>query len=284
MTKLIAGFSRKAQTISSKNPLTDDQIRSTCPAVYAEAPHTSRSERYVYVPTSDIIKALRKEGFAPFFAVQAGTRDADRFGFTKHMLRFRHESQIALPEVNEVVLVASHGGECSTQILAGRIRSLCTNRMVSGDIVQDIRIRHSGKDVIDNVIEGVYTVLDGFESVDESREGMRAITLNRGEQLAFANSALALRYGYNEETKKIAAPITPFDVLITRRREDDGLTLASTFDVVHENLIQKGGLRGRTANGAKTMVRPVASIDANVALNRGLWVLAEEMKRLKGAH
>jgi len=44
----------------------------------------------------------------------------------------------------------------------------------------------------------------------------------------------------------------------------------------------KGGLRGRNRSGRTTTTRPVNGIDQSVKLNRALWVLAEEMRRLKG--
>lgn len=43
----------------------------------------------------------------------------------------------------------------------------------------------------------------------------------------------------------------------------------------------RGGLPGRGTNGQRMTTRPVQSIDRNVSLNRALWVLAEEMRKLK---
>ncbi len=45
----------------------------------------------------------------------------------------------------------------------------------------------------------------------------------------------------------------------------------------------KGGLEGRNRNGRRTTTRPVNGIDQNVKLNRALWVLADEMRRLRAA-
>ena len=49
---------------------------------------------------------------------------------------------------------------------------------------------------------------------------------------------------------------------------------------VQENSLQ-GGLPGRSAQGRRIRTREVGSIDRGVGLNRALWVLAEEMKKLK---
>lgn len=44
---------------------------------------------------------------------------------------------------------------------------------------------------------------------------------------------------------------------------------------------RKGGQPGRSAQGRRLQTRPVGSIDRGVSLNRALWMLAEEMRKLK---
>jgi hypothetical protein len=48
---------------------------------------------------------------------------------------------------------------------------------------------------------------------------------------------------------------------------------------VQENVMQ-GGLQGFNRNGGKTTTRKVTGLSATVAINRGLWTLAEEMAKL----
>ena len=62
---------RNARQISAREALSDDQLRQVVPSIFAEQAHDSRSERYVYVPTIQIVQGLRNEGWQPFFAVQA---------------------------------------------------------------------------------------------------------------------------------------------------------------------------------------------------------------------
>ena len=62
-----------------------------------------------------------------------------------------------------------------------------------GDVVADVRVPHKG-DVSGQVIEGAYTVPDGFDLVRERRDAMRAITLQPREAEIFAHAALALKY------------------------------------------------------------------------------------------
>ncbi len=43
----------------------------------------------------------------------------------------------------------------------------------------------------------------------------------------------------------------------------------------------KGGLHGRNRTGRRVTTHPVNGIDQNVKVNRALWVLADEMRKLR---
>ena len=206
---------------------------------------------------------------------QTRVRNEDRRDYTKHMLRLRHASQINGAEANEIILLNSHDGTSSYQMLAGMFRFVCQNGLVCGDTFADVRVHHKGN-VIDHVIEGAYEVLRGFELVQDSRDGMRAIALDDGEAEVFARSALVLKY--DEPGKTL--PITESQILRPRRFDDNHTDLWSTFNRVQENLV-KGGLTARSANGRQQRTRPVQGIDQNVRLNRALWLLAEGLRKLK---
>jgi len=47
--------------------------------------------------------------------------------------------------------------------------------------------------------------------------------------------------------------------------------------------MQRGGQPGRSVQGRRMQTRSVGSIDRSVNLNRALWVLAEEMRKLRSA-
>ena len=261
--------------LRSDHPLSDEQIRAVAPSIFAEAKHQSRSERYSYIPTAAVLTELRKEGFQPFMVTQTRVRQDDRRDFTKHLIRLRHASQINGSEANEVILLNSHDGSSSYQMLAGMFRFVCKNGLVCGDTTADIRVPHKG-DVTRQVIEGAYQVLDGFDTVNASREGMQTVTLDEGEAQVFARAALTLKYDSDE-----SAPITEAQVLAPRRYGDDHADLWSVFNRTQENLI-RGGIAGRNANGRRQRTRPVQGIDQSVRLNRALWLLADGMRQLKG--
>lgn len=258
------------------HPLSDDEIRCYAPSVFAEEPHFSRSARYAYIPTKDVLTRLRAEGFVPFSVVQARTRSYDRQAHTKHMLRMRHpDHRAAEGEQSEVILVNSHDGSSSYQMLAGLFRFVCCNGLIVGEASNDVRVPHKG-DVIGRVIEGAFQVLQESDARRESVDGMKSLTLSYSERAVFAEAAMALRWENSE-----AAPVKAEQVIQPRRLDDNRADLWTTFNVAQENLV-RGGLRGRTQNGKRVETRPISGIDGNVALNRALWVLAEGMRKLKG--
>jgi len=272
--QLASRFASRSPMLRLERPLSDDQIRAVASSIFAEAPHESRSERYSYIPTATVLHELRGEGFEPFMVCQTRVRHDDRRDYTKHMLRLRHASQINGHEANEIILLNSHDGTSSYQMLAGMFRFVCSNGLVCGDTVADVRVPHKG-DVAAQVIEGAYEVLHGFDRVQASRDAMRAITLDAGESEVFGRAALALKYDEDTPT-----PITESQILMPRRTDDDRHDLWSVFNRTQENLT-KGGLPARAANGRRQTTRPVQGIDQNVRLNRALWLLADGLRQLK---
>lgn len=277
MNQLAARMGNSVQFRAS-SPLSDEQIARIAPSVFAAEKHGSRSERYSYIPTIDVINGLRREGFQPFMVAQGRTRVPGKAEFTKHMLRLRHADQINGTEANEIILINSHDGTSSYQMLAGSFRFVCCNGLVCGDTLQDIRIKHSGN-ITENVVSSAFEVLDGFNLIREVTDEMKSITLSRVEQTILAESALLLKY---DDAEEATAPINASQLLQTRRLEDRDPSLWTTFNKVQENAI-RGGLQGVSANGRRTRTREVQAIDTNVKLNRALWNLAERMAQLKAA-
>lgn len=273
--QLASRFASRSPVLRSDHPLSDEQIRTVAPSIFADAPHESRSQRYAYIPTATVLNELRKEGFQPFMVTQTRVRDEGKREHTKHMVRLRHAGQINAAEANEIILLNSHDGTSSYQLLAGMFRFVCKNGLVCGDTVADVRVPHKG-DVAGQVIEGAYEVLHGFDRVLESRESMQAITLEAGESEVFARAALSLKYDDPDKP----APITETQILMPRRFDDRRPDLWSVFNRTQENLT-KGGLHGRAANGRRQSTRPVQGIDQNIRLNRALWLLADGMRALK---
>ncbi|HBV4450685.1 TPA: DUF945 domain-containing protein [Klebsiella pneumoniae] len=268
--RLASRFGRTNQ-IRRDRPLTREELMQVVPSVFGEDKHTSRSEKYTFIPTITLLENLQREGFQPFFACQSRVRDPDRREHTKHMLRLRRASQINGQQVPEIIILNSHGGESSFQLLPGIFRSVCTNSLVCGQSFGEIRVPHRGN-VVEKIIEGAYEVLGIFDRVEEKREAMGALLLPPPAQRAFARAALTYRFG------KEYQPVTSAQILTPRRYEDRQDDLWSVFNCCQENLL-KGGLTGRTAKGKHSHTRAINGIDGDVKLNRALWVMAEELQQ-----
>lgn len=287
----VARFGHGAVILRSRNneALTEDQLRNAAPSVFAETAHGSRSERYTYIPTSEVLKGLQREGFMPYEVRQGGSKDDEKRGFTKHMLRLRHMSDnavVAGDSIKELILLNAHDGTSSYQLMSGLFRIVCSNGLITCEGGEMQRIAHKG-DIINNVIEGAYKIIENTNESVGRVEEMKALTLNNGEAEAFAAAALELRYTAKDENGEIKkSPVEPGQILRARRSDDTGADLWKTFNRVQENLVQGGAgyvHRDTKGNRSYRRTRPVQSIDGNVTLNRALWVLANKMQELKAA-
>ena len=271
------------------NILNDDDLRSIAPSIFAADKHESRSARYAYIPTAEIVDGMRANGFLPVFAKQGRSRIAGKEAFTKHLVRFRHQGEDSATRTMggvypEVVVVNSHDGTSAYKVMAGLMRLVCLNGlMVSDKELASVTVPHKG-DVMNQVIEGSFTVLSESRSAIEMAGTWQGITLGRDEQMIMAEAAHLIRFGDSDgETSTV---IEPEQLLQTRRMADDGADLWRVSNRIQENVI-RGGLTamGRDAEGRprRTTTREVKNIDADVKINRALWLLTERMAELKAA-
>lgn len=273
-----------SHSVATAEVLSDAELRSIAPSIFAEGAHETRSDRFCFVPTIDIINGLRKEGFMPVWAGASKSRMPDRKGHGKHMVRFRRDvSQLVAGSVPEVVLVNAHDGSAAYRIDAGSFRFVCANGMICADgMSTTARVKHSG-DVLDNVIEGTFEVIkEADEALAQSAE-WQGITLKRDEQEAFAEMALIARFGYDEEEPgKPGTLITP-DKFLRARRADDreiGSPLAKrdvfhTMQVLQENAMKGGILSIDPKNHRRSRTRPVNGIDQTLHVNKTISALAK---------
>jgi len=268
-------------------PLSEAELRKHVPALFARAPHASRSDRYAYIPSIEVLRGLTAEGFNPVAVRQSRTRDDSRRGFTKHMVRFRRHGALERrvgDAVPEVVLLNSHDGSSSYRLMAGLFRLVCLNGLVvAAGRLAEVTVSHVGsiETVMPKVIEGAYTVLAESEKALEAPRKWSKINLSDAQRLDFAEAAHKLRFADSEGD--VDTPILPTQLLVVRRPADTGSDLWRTFNVVQEN-VMRGGLRAiRPGNGHRYTSRTINGVDQDVRINRGLWSLAESYAAKKAA-
>ena len=263
----------------TQRPLDNDDLRRFAPSVFAGNAREALSDKYKFIPTIDIVEAMRKEGFFPVSASETIARSVDRRGYSKHLLRFRqHDGHTELGELlPEVVLINSHDGSSAYQLSAGLFRLVCMNGLIVADShIDSIRVRHAGN-IIDNVIEGTFKILEETPKALEHVQTFQQTALSQPEKEIFASAAAALRWN-PEETQVSAA-----ELLRPRRSDDVGDSLWSSFNILQEKIV-RGGIRAQNRETHHTArAREIKSVGENVRLNKALWTLAEEMAKLKNA-
>jgi hypothetical protein len=264
MTRLAARFGYNPNMIRSETPLSLDQVRRVAPSIFAEGAHSSRSERYAYIPTAEVLRGLLDAGFQPFMAGQARTRIEGKREFTRHMLRLRHVSLFKDNDAaQEIILINSHDGTSSYQLISGVFRFVCMNGMVCGDVDDEIRVHHKGN-IRDQVIDAAFEIVKGSERRHAMIEDMRETNMSGNMQNILAQEAIALRFGSDNTTV-----ITPDQALVARRPEDEGDSQWNVMNRIQENLTH-GGMLGRNRSNKVRRVRPITGMDKDTQFNRSL--------------
>jgi len=252
-----------------------ERLQHQVPAAFAETAHPRVSAKYLFISTSEVIRALMSEGFVPVNARQTKARE-DRVGFTRHLIRFRQPCKaLSLREaVPELVLINAHDGTSFYQLRAGLYRPLCTNGLIArlGDFGV-IHVPHRGN-IIENVVEGAHKIMEGFHNIGEAIERMAVTMMCEDRRVAFAEEALRIRYREGEHV-----PYSAGRLLEARRDVDHGDDVWHVYNVVQENMM-RGGIAGTSPKGRATRTRSIRAIQEDVRINTELWSLA--MRQLGG--
>lgn len=265
----------RPRILRTGHALSDEQIRSVAPAVFAEGPHHERAASYSYVPTYRVLNDLRDKGWQVFEVSQQRSRKEDRDPYTKHMLRMRpagRMSPINLDEgIPEVCVVNAHDGTAAYHLYAGFFRYACSNGLIIGQGFSAFKVRHTQADVTRKLVRenAEELVVDEFPKLVTQVDEMKQLTLDTERQYEMARQALKLRYGD-------ALPPFNAEMLLHERREQDrGDSLWRVFNRIQENLMY-GGFETRSLMfNRRSMVRGIERVSEAVRVNRGLWDLAE---------
>lgn len=259
---------------SERKELTIEDIRHLAPSAFAEAPHSSRSERYVYMPTHKVLEALYDTGFRAFQATQALCRVPGKAEFTKHLIRLRHpELEPINGIIPEVAFLNSHDGSSAYKLKLGMYRMVCMNGCITGTDFAGVSVYHTGRQR-EEVVEGAFTVVQQAPKLTQTLALMKGTHISEREGEILAGQALMYQYG--EDT-----PIEPWQLLEARRVEDKSEDLLTRYQVVQENLM-KGGVKYRnTTTNRRNTTRAIRGIDGDLRLNSALFDLTTQMLALK---
>jgi hypothetical protein len=261
---------------AGSDELSRERLMTEAPSAYADRAYNGTSGRYAFFPTDSVIEALRETGWAPVIAQEQRSRQEERFGFQKHMIRFHRREELGRAVLHdsrlELVLMNSHDGGCAFRIYAGVFRLICKNGLVVADASYGaVSIRHTRK-TVDEVIAASQGIAGHSDRIGEHIDSFRQRNLSEPERNDFAARALSLRYDSLE-----AAPVRPSFLLEAKRSEDRGNSLWQAFNTVQENMMRGSRpdrLKALTESRRVARVRGLTGLDSQLTLNRNLWELA----------
>ena len=226
------------------------------------------SKHFQVMPTIDIINKAAEHGYIVSSYSEKKCRNAERTPFTKHMVRLRMDNVLPIvgDVVPEILIINAHDRTTRLQFLLGFFRFVCANGMVTGDIFEGYRYKHTDTNPFDKILNQFDVIKTVASKRMDTIELMRETTLSFDRQRDFAYDASTLT---PERTYQMTAELNYIN-----RTEDNSSSLWNTFNRVQENLI-KGIAQIRTNNNKTRKARPITSIDKNVSINQRLWKLAE---------
>src|SRR4030067_3183147 len=262
---------------STNSVITKNRLQQIAPSVFAAEHKAGLSQRYVFVPTVEIVDEMEKQGWLPVKAQEMRVRNSDNQGFQKHLIRFRNFDEQIKERLEvgdtmiEIVLTNSHNGTSAFIFNCGMYRCICSNQMMVSESAFDaIHVRHSGYDA-SQVINVTGEVVNKAPAIVEKVREFKGIELNQDEKIIYADAAKQLRFAN-------PAIIETEQVLRTHRYEDKGNDLWKTFNTVQENLV-KGHVSYYDTDEnnrlRKRGTKEVKGIDSNMKLNQSLYVLTE---------
>ena len=248
--------------------ITLDQLKSQTPSVFATSPSTKMSDKYVFVPTMDILENFEREGWELASAKQVG-----RGIHSVHELRLRNGE---LPKVGDTLVEAiirnSHNGMASFRVSAGLHRLVCSNGLtVPTALAESFNIRHSRFD-LDEVKRLTESFAGKLPKIEGSDKRMMEREMTIDEKIEFVRKSVGIRFGQD----KVLNELQIVGLLTPNRDEDQGDDLWTTFNVVQEKYI-RGGIETTSQRGRRTKLRGLENIMAVNQVNTKLWTLAEEM-------
>lgn len=251
-----------------------DEIAARVPVIAATAPHSSRTAKFVPIPTLDVLSGLYADGFRATRVIQAKARTADRLVTARHLVRLRHADDFGQTSgsVPEISMINALDGSAAHKFFCGFIRFECFNGIIAGEAFAKFSVRHIGEHAIEQSREAVASLRDLFPAMRERVSKYQTLLVDDETEARMARRAFAIRFDEKARDKMLTAPV--HQLTRARRSSDTGRDLWSTFNRIQEN-VTRGGLRsvitGRDGVPRRATARAVRAIGDNVNINRALW-------------
>lgn len=247
--------------------ITIEDIKTTTPAIFSTTPSPKMSDKYVFVPTMDILENFQKEGWK-----LASTKQTGRGIHAVHELRLRNGD---LPKVGDCLVEAiirnSHNGMATFSVSAGLHRLVCDNGLtVPTSLSESFNLRHQRFD-LDEVKQLTMSFAERLPVIQTSVDRMMNKMLTTPEKIKFVKQAINVRW----KTGTVPATLDVMSIMYPKREEDNKNDLWTVFNVIQENFIS-GGLEYKSNRGRNTTLKGLRDIMVVNKINTKLWELAEQ--------
>lgn len=252
--------------------LNEDRIINTCPAVLGESKHKRLNDSYEIVPTINVIRALKDEGWMPTQAVQVNSALPERIGTNRHLVRFRHveSTPIVGDSHPEILIMNSHNGATSFYMNAGLYRMICSNGLVVDDATFETRKYRHSTGVTGEIIEGVYEVIDSIAGIEDKIKKYNGLMLNQAKRTELARRVMTV-----VRDKNYAANVDLEQLVLPNRTEDSRPSLWQTYNTLQERVIN-GSQVQRLDTTRPGRFRGITAPRKNVEINKAIWSTMSE--------
>ena len=252
-----------------------DQLRSQLPQAFVTAPASRVSNRYTFIPTSQILTDLDTLGWKIRSITNPRYKSEAKMLHGKHLVRLFHPNlQInADGDQNyvEIALYNSSDGTSRFRMEVGIFRMVCSNGLVikTSDF-GSVNMRHLNysfetlKASIDEMIAGLPNVVTKINTFS-------ARILTQAEMTQLAQQAYGLRNtGRQATAEEIQSILNP------RREADAPNNLWTVYNRVQEAVIM-GGSTLVDRRGRSRTARSIRDLGKQLKYNQELWQMAEAL-------
>ena len=245
-----------------------NQLKLNVPSIFATSASPKMSDKYVFVPTIDILENFEREGWEIASAKQTGL---GLHGV--HEIRLRNGE---LPKVGDTLVEAiirnSHNGMTTLGVSAGLHRLVCSNGLtVPTALADSFNVRHQRFD-LDDVKQLTESFASKLPKIERSVIRMMEHEMTIDEKINFVRKSAEIRFS----KEKVLNDLEIVGLLTPNRVEDEGDNMWKVFNVVQEKFV-RGGMNYLSSKGQRTKLKGLQNIIAVNRVNTKLWELAESI-------
>jgi hypothetical protein len=232
--------------------------------------HESRSQRYKFISTLDVITLAEKHGWKVATAVEGKTRREGQKGYNKHIVIMEKEKFSKKDGRIQLVIRNSHNGSSGINIFLGYMRIVCANQLYAKKLGKgmNLSVRHS-QNGYDQLVEFLGNFDKAVNQFGRKIKKANEKVLSPSQVRVFAQKALSLRID-----QELITPEVIDQAVEAVRVEDSENTAWNVMNRIQEKFILGGLHIYNPEKGKMKRLRKIRAIDTQVNLNSQLMDLA----------